>query len=311
MSEKTSIEWCDSTVNPVMGCAGCELWNARNKTCYAGQLHERRGGMKGFAAVFERPTLFPGRVRQAAGWSDLYGTKRTDKPWLNGHPRLVFVSDMGDALSERGAVDGAGKRLAGGGVPFDFLKREIVDVVDSALGRRHRWLWLTKRPGRLKRFETWLGAEHGQKFPPNLWLGTSVTSASTLGRVEQLRRCGDSQTMRFASIEPLWEEVSLAPHLRDIAWVIVGGESRQPRSKPREFDCDWARRVQSECQAAGVAFFVKQLGSNVIDDGRPLRLSSLHGRQWNEWPADLRVRQLPEKLMPKARTCLARRPAVT
>ncbi|MEX2577541.1 MAG: hypothetical protein WD342_00675 [Verrucomicrobiales bacterium] len=26
MSEKTKIQWCDSTVNPIMGCAGCELF---------------------------------------------------------------------------------------------------------------------------------------------------------------------------------------------------------------------------------------------------------------------------------------------
>ncbi|MBX3739942.1 MAG: DUF5131 family protein [Akkermansiaceae bacterium] len=28
MSEKTSIQWCDSTVNPIMGCGGCELFPA-------------------------------------------------------------------------------------------------------------------------------------------------------------------------------------------------------------------------------------------------------------------------------------------
>ena len=24
--KKTNIQWCHSTVNPVMGCDGCELW---------------------------------------------------------------------------------------------------------------------------------------------------------------------------------------------------------------------------------------------------------------------------------------------
>ena len=27
MSKTTKIQWCDSTVNPTMGCDGCELWN--------------------------------------------------------------------------------------------------------------------------------------------------------------------------------------------------------------------------------------------------------------------------------------------
>lgn len=26
MANNTSIQWCDSTVNPIMGCDGCELW---------------------------------------------------------------------------------------------------------------------------------------------------------------------------------------------------------------------------------------------------------------------------------------------
>jgi hypothetical protein len=26
MSQTTQIQWCDSTVNPTMGCSGCELF---------------------------------------------------------------------------------------------------------------------------------------------------------------------------------------------------------------------------------------------------------------------------------------------
>jgi hypothetical protein len=26
MSQKTKIQWCDSTINPTMGCSGCELF---------------------------------------------------------------------------------------------------------------------------------------------------------------------------------------------------------------------------------------------------------------------------------------------
>lgn len=26
MSKNTAIQWADSTINPVMGCDGCELW---------------------------------------------------------------------------------------------------------------------------------------------------------------------------------------------------------------------------------------------------------------------------------------------
>lgn len=62
MRKSTPIQWCDSTVNPVMGCGGCELWDEVHKTCYAGTLHGRRAGQKGFARSFLSPTLFPGRL---------------------------------------------------------------------------------------------------------------------------------------------------------------------------------------------------------------------------------------------------------
>jgi protein gp37 len=91
MSKATLIQWCDSTVNPVMGCAGCELWNESRRQCYAGKLHQFRKSNKGFSPDFLKPRLFPGRTSEAAGWADLTGTDRPDKPWLNGLPR-VFLS---------------------------------------------------------------------------------------------------------------------------------------------------------------------------------------------------------------------------
>ena len=46
MSLHTPIEWCDSAVNPVMGCDGCELWQPDKgiRHCYAGTIHQVRAG---------------------------------------------------------------------------------------------------------------------------------------------------------------------------------------------------------------------------------------------------------------------------
>lgn len=125
MSKVTDIQWCDSTVNPVMGCSGCELWNNDRHTCYAGQLHVRWPRHPGFSTDFLTPKLFPGRMADAARWSDLSGCKRPGKPWLDGLPRLIFVSDMGDSLSEKSAIDNEDEPVEGGAVPFSFLKAEI------------------------------------------------------------------------------------------------------------------------------------------------------------------------------------------
>jgi protein gp37 len=76
-----------------------------------------------------------------------------------------------------------------------------------------------------------------------------------------------------------------------ISWVICGGESAQGGHAARPFDLAWARSLRDQCSAAGVAFFLKQLGSEpwfAHDEGRhfhPLRHPA--GADESEWPADL------------------------
>jgi len=199
MSIKTKIQWCDSTCNPTMGCDGCELWDRKRKSCYAGGLHRRFGGSnRGYAPTFEQVTEFPGRMAEAAAWSDLAGKERPEKPWLNGMPRLIFVSDMSDALSKA--------------VTFDYLKVEIIDVATSAKGRRHGWLWLTKRPQRMAQFSQWL-EKQGHTWPDNLWAGTSITGQASTSRINSLLKAGNEQTIRFLSVEPQAEPIKLSKWL--------------------------------------------------------------------------------------------------
>ena len=60
----------------------------------------RCGRNKGYARNFDRPELHEGRIEKAAKWPVLNGKARMDKPWLDGLPRVIFISDMGDALVE-------------------------------------------------------------------------------------------------------------------------------------------------------------------------------------------------------------------
>jgi len=145
MAEYAAIQWCDTTCNPTMGCDGCELWNSKDKTCYAGKMNRRFPRNKGFSSTFEQVTLHPGRMAKAAKYRDLTGAARSEKPWLNGLPRLIFVSDMSDALSAL--------------VPFEYLEDEIVHVANSPNGKRHQWLWLSKRPNRMAEFSAMLAAK--------------------------------------------------------------------------------------------------------------------------------------------------------
>ena len=240
--------------------------------CYAGLLGAARPAHPGYADRFEIPKLFPGRMAMASRWAPVSQSEVEAKPWLQGSPRMIFISDMGDALSTS--------------VPFPFLKNEIIDAVTSDSGRRHLWLWLSKRPARMAEFGRWLLAQ-GVAWPENLVAMTTVTSQDTAGRVQELR----SVPSRFKglSCEPMFSELTL--DLTGIDWVIAGGGS-DIYAEP--FHVEWALKLRGACRHAGSAFFFKQLGRNPVFQGSSLKLIDQHGGDWNEWPdAGWKIREMP------------------
>jgi protein gp37 len=70
---------------------------------------------------------------------------------------------------------------------------------------------------------------------------------------------------------------ALIPNKLD--WCIIGGESG-PGARP--MNPDWARSLRDQCQAAKVAFFMKQMGS------------AYGPKKGHEPPADLDIKQFPE-----------------
>lgn len=93
-----------------------------------------------------------------------------------------------------------------------------------------------------------------------------------------------------------------------IHWVIIGGESG-PKARP--CNGEWVEDLVRQCREAGVPCFLKQLGAafadarggiagralNVPSDAAALvsrRLADWKGGNMAEWPAHLRVRELPE-----------------
>lgn len=251
--------------------------------CYAARLHHNRGRSianpergfnSGYAPAFELVTRFAGRVWSAAQSPDLRGKHRAEKPWLNGHPRFIFVSDMGDAFSRES--------------DFDFLEREAIEPIRSPNGMRHVWCWLTKRPHMMARFGKRIGG-----FPQNVIAMTTLTGPSSLERIRALSRV--PAAARGLSIEPLRDRFPARNlDLRGIDWVIVGGESGR-REFVRAFDIEWAKELRDHCHKCGVAFFLKQLGRRPLEGGKVIALRDSHGGDWSEWSDDLRVRQMPSK----------------
>jgi len=282
MSKSTKIEWTDDTVNPTLGCNGCELWSATTgvQLCYAGIFTGRLGPFNsGLADDFNVVSTAPGRMVEAARWSDLSGKPRPKKPWLDGLPRLIFVGDMADSFSRE--------------ISYEYLRDEVIAAVSSQAGQRHQWQWLTKRPQRMAEFSRWL-SEEGISWPSNLWVGTSLTTQATASRLEPLIQVGDSDTIRFASVEPQWEAIDLTDFLPALDWVIQGGLSG---TDTHPFALEWADELRLQCREHHVAYFLKQLGTAVQENGE-VRCRRDKQSDWLEWPKRLRVRQMPISARP-------------
>lgn len=113
---------------------------------------------------------------------------------------------------------------------------------------QHTYQILTKRSKRLTELAQYL------PWPKNLWIGTSVENEETTYRINDLKKV--PAHIRFLSCEPLLGPLN-ALNLKDIHWVIVGGESG-PGSRPME--SDWVRKIRDQCKEQKVAFFFKQWG---------------------------------------------------
>ncbi|ACG71838.1 Gp37Gp68 family protein [Anaeromyxobacter sp. K] len=149
--------------------------------------------------------------------------------WKTG--RLIFVNSMSDLFHED--------------IPDTYIKR-VFDIIGRA--SQHQFQILTKRAERMRAFTS------TTSVPPNAWMGVSVETAQYRWRIKELR--GVTASVRFLSLEPLLASVDTLD-LRDIHWVIVGGESGPGA---REMKPEWVRDIQRQCKRAGVPFFFKQWG---------------------------------------------------
>lgn len=147
MSYASTIEWTESTWNPVTGCTqvspGCDH-------CYALNFAERFRGVPGhpYEGGFDL-TLRPNRLELPLRWRE---------------PRVVFVNSMSDLFHHK--------------VPDEFIE-QVFEIMRAA--KWHTFQVLTKRPSRAARMAAAL------PWPPNVWLGTSIESAPYLWRADQLR----------------------------------------------------------------------------------------------------------------------------
>jgi protein gp37 len=307
MGKVTGISWTDHTFSPWWGCTkispGCahcyaEKWDARWKGEHWGKDAPRR-------------FFGPAHWREPSGWNaDAARAHRRAK---------VFCGSMCDVFEDR--------------EDLDVVRRVNLWPLIRATPNLD-WQLLTKRPENILRL---LPEEWREKLPENIWIGTTVEDQQRAGeRIPELLKV--PAVVRFLSVEPLLEPVTLDDWLswveidgfgtdgepslvNRIGWVIVGGESDQPKAPARPCDVEWIGDVVEQCHAARVPVFVKQLGSlPVMDEAAwrartaagagtlllnhlkhklapegtvPLKFTGA-GADPTEWPAHLRVQEFPE-----------------
>jgi protein gp37 len=187
MSEHSSIEWTDSTWNPIRGCTKISPGCAH---CYAETFAERFRGVPGhpYEQGFDL-RLIPEKLAEPFRWPKA---------------RMVFVNSMSDLFHKD--------------VPDAYILA-VARVMATA--NWHTYQVLTKRSDRMRDLlRTDLAFASRE---PHIWWGVSVEDRKHgLPRADHLRQAPAG--LRMLSVEPLLEDLGTID-LGGIGWVIAGGES--------------------------------------------------------------------------------------
>lgn len=277
MADKTGISWTDATWNPTVGCT---LVSPGCTNCYAMQVANRLLDKPG--SHYEGTTKMVNGKAVWTGKLAMAPEHILTQPFRWKRPRKIFVNSMSDLFHED--------------VPFYWI-----DTVFKAmqLSPEHTFQILTKRADRMREYMLAnYPPDLGFPTPENVWLGVSVEDQRRADERIPILLDTPAQ-VRFLSCEPLLGPVDFIQHWRKagcLNWVIVGGESGKGA---RPFNISWAGELKVQCRAYGVAFFMKQMGSNCVEkikdtswDVSPAYAGK--GDDIIQWPLDLQVQEFPK-----------------
>lgn len=273
MGNKTKIDWCDATWNPVTGCLhGCEY-------CYARRIAERFGSTgteintengyecdlyegTGENHALEKPYMREwksGKITKAPYpfcFDPTFHRYKLEEPQHWEKPRTIFVCSMAD--------------LFGDWVPDEWIA-EVFKACDAAPW--HRYIFLTKNPKRLCRMAIatkvflW-NVDHpdSQVHPKteenvevmrlpirdNWWFGSSLDNA------DARRFDGGFNWNTFTSIEPLMEHMQMGiGSFGSDRWTIIGAETGKRKNKVVP-ERAWIDNILEAAAFTGVKVFMKE-----------------------------------------------------
>ena len=233
---KTKIDWCDSTWNPVTGCLhGCEYCYARGiakrfstedkcHSFYDGQPMGKIHVLDNPAVVIETGKISP----YPFGFEPTLNRYRLND-YATKKGRNIFVCSMAD--------------LFGDWAPDSWI-REVFEACWKA--PQHNYLFLTKNPERY--------AESGVPGDKNFWFGTSVCHKKDVEKCKYLPLGAN----KFISIEPILEDLEIidSPAINYMDWFIIGAETGRRKDKVIP-DRKWIEDIVNECRKNGKPVFMK------------------------------------------------------
>lgn len=252
---KTKIDWCDSTWNPVTGCNhGC-------KYCYARGIAERfapfdfphltEDGVFKHLNDLKDPIITVCKDEKERICAYPYGFEPTFhryrlNDYIGKQGRNIFVCSMAD--------------LFGDWVPDSWIE-EVFAACEKA--PQHNYLFLTKNPARY--VELINNTKFFPKAKSNMWFGYSLT------RGENSKWWNPDYNV-FVSIEPILEPIDM-PFCK---WLIIGAETGRRKDKviPKR---EWIEHLVYYCGKWNIPLFMKSSLADIW--GEPLI---------QEFPAELR-----------------------
>jgi protein gp37 len=256
----TKIEWCDYTINPIVGCSHC---SEGCLNCYAERFAAR-------LAKHPNPKIrdkYAGVVNEHGKWTGKFSVlKMSVFLKLPETPKRVFVGSMTDIFHP------------------NFPRKAMWRILSATeVMPHHTFCLLTKRADEMynyfkpTRYEPY-GIEGRPWEAKNLWLGVTVCNQQEADeKIPILLQTPAAK--RFVSIEPMLGPVELTfldtdsgmvidaligksgymvPHESETAkldWVICGAEQGPRR---RLMNMEWAMSLHEQCKEAGVPFFFKK-----------------------------------------------------
>lgn len=325
----SSIEWCHHSFNPWEGCAkvspGC-------KNCYAEERNNRFHGGKHWGVDAPRLMRSEAYWREPLRWQRSAAERGVRERVFCASLADVF-EDRADLIEPRArlfrliaATPGLDwllltkrpeniRRLMAGDLPHDQLEGPTGQTVCSP------FCWCQGEPTP-PMDNVWLGTtcedqQRADERIPHLLACRDlaaklfVSYEPALGPVDfrrfmwpthwhwDCRYRTPEEALAAGAFAEQRRQALVSAHSSFIDLVIVGGESG-PGARP--FDLAWARSTIAQCKVAGTCCFVKQLGAVPFERWRStsgesgeivLPLRDRKGADPAEWPADLRVREMP------------------